>query len=267
MARVIEAHSYIRHQGGGGSDPHLIRGSDGSAYVVKFQGNPQEGRREGARILANEYMASRIGAVIGAPCPEGVIINVDESFIQGANISYPSGRPPGGPQFGSRYAADSSGASFQRPTPEHFRQFRNLSQIPNMVILDTLTWNTDRKIDHIVFHGVTGGFRFWAVDYGHCLGVTQGWASLPSVPAATPLVAPVMCDLVTDRSWIEEAISLTERALTDAEIDSALRDVPASAWGISEADLAGLRTFAVHQRTGIRERVLSHLNQFPSLRS
>jgi hypothetical protein len=47
----------------GGAQSHLMRCSDGEYYVVKFQNNPQ-----GVRILANELLATRLGARLGCRC-------------------------------------------------------------------------------------------------------------------------------------------------------------------------------------------------------
>lgn len=86
MGGVVRAQAYVRHQGGGGSDPHMIRGSDGELYVVKFRGNPQENSLGGARILSNELVATKVGGLTGAPCPETAVILVDDEMIQSAGI-------------------------------------------------------------------------------------------------------------------------------------------------------------------------------------
>src|SRR5882724_10916708 len=46
----------------GGSQPHLMRCSDGSYYVVKFQNNPQD-----RRILVNEWLGTALAARLGLP--------------------------------------------------------------------------------------------------------------------------------------------------------------------------------------------------------
>src|SRR5271170_2083269 len=52
-------------------------GSENSDYyVVKFQNNPQ-----GARILANELLATRLAARIGLPTPPVAVIEVREELI------------------------------------------------------------------------------------------------------------------------------------------------------------------------------------------
>jgi hypothetical protein len=57
----------------GGSQSQLMRASDGHFYITKFQGNPQH-----TRVLANEFLASRLGSYIGLPMPEVALIEVSE---------------------------------------------------------------------------------------------------------------------------------------------------------------------------------------------
>ena len=45
----------------GGAQGQLMLGSDGHAYVVKFQNNPQH-----MRVLANEFLATRLAAAAGS---------------------------------------------------------------------------------------------------------------------------------------------------------------------------------------------------------
>ena len=47
----------------GGAQSHLMLASDGNLYVVKFRNNPQH-----IRVLANELLATRLGAAIGRGC-------------------------------------------------------------------------------------------------------------------------------------------------------------------------------------------------------
>lgn len=53
-----------------------MRASDGNYYVVKFQNCPQH-----PRILANEFLATRIGLALGLPMPEVSLIEVSSDLI------------------------------------------------------------------------------------------------------------------------------------------------------------------------------------------
>src|SRR5271168_5231604 len=87
----------------GGAQGHLLRCADGGYYVVKFQNNPQ-----GARILANELLGTRLAARIGLPVPATRVVEVGEELIAHTEdlvIQMGRGRVPCKPglQFGSRY--------------------------------------------------------------------------------------------------------------------------------------------------------------------
>ncbi len=55
----------------GGAQSHLMLASDGNLYVVKFRNNPQH-----VRVLANELLATRLGAAIGLAVPHSEVIEV-----------------------------------------------------------------------------------------------------------------------------------------------------------------------------------------------
>ena len=57
----LYAQQHIRRMRGG-AQSHLMRASDGDYYVCKFVNNPQH-----PRVLANEFLASRIGFCLGLP--------------------------------------------------------------------------------------------------------------------------------------------------------------------------------------------------------
>jgi hypothetical protein len=60
----------------GGSQSHLMRASDGHYYITKFQNNPQH-----CRILANEFLASRLGLYLGLPMPKVAVIEVSDWLV------------------------------------------------------------------------------------------------------------------------------------------------------------------------------------------
>src|SRR5205807_3448704 len=55
---------------------HLLRASDGARYVTKFQNNPYK-----SRVLASEYLATRLGSWLGLPMPRVCVIDVPESLV------------------------------------------------------------------------------------------------------------------------------------------------------------------------------------------
>lgn len=90
----------------GGSQSHLMRASDGAYYVVKFRNNPQH-----TRVLANEFLASRIGRCLGLPMPEVNVIEVSDWLIQNTpelciECAGHSTLCSSGSQLACRYVAD-----------------------------------------------------------------------------------------------------------------------------------------------------------------
>ena len=61
----------------GGAQGQLMLGADGHAYVVKFQNNPQH-----MRVLANEYLASKLAVAAGLTAPVVELIEVSSWLIE-----------------------------------------------------------------------------------------------------------------------------------------------------------------------------------------
>ena len=88
----------------GGAQAHLIETDDGCFYVVKFQNNPQGGRR----ILINELIGSLLFDEFEIATPEPAFVTVDLDFLQrspelGVSVGGERLPIPPGQQFGSRY--------------------------------------------------------------------------------------------------------------------------------------------------------------------
>src|SRR5690349_18717496 len=64
------------HKMRGATQAHLMRGSDGNLYVVKFQSNPVH-----PRVLANEFLATRLGLWFGLPMSHVGVIEVSSWLI------------------------------------------------------------------------------------------------------------------------------------------------------------------------------------------
>jgi hypothetical protein len=60
----------------GGAQSHLMLGADGNAWVVKFQNNPQH-----LRVLPNELLGTRLGALIGLTVPHCDVVEVSPWLI------------------------------------------------------------------------------------------------------------------------------------------------------------------------------------------
>jgi hypothetical protein len=130
----------------GGSQSHLMRASDGNYYVVKFTNNAQC-----KRILANEFIGSRLGQMLGLPMPEARVIEVSEWLIQhtpelcieSVGMKIPC-RP--GQHLALRYAADPFTHNIFDYVPESLApRIFNIKDFPRILVLDKWSCNCDGR--------------------------------------------------------------------------------------------------------------------------
>ncbi len=103
--RIVSAVRHIRKLRGG-TQPHLLRASDGNLYITKFQNNPKQ-----RRTLASEFLATRLGLALGLPMPEVRVVNVEDWLVLGTPEFHIEDRDrfmpcSTGLQLGIKYAAD-----------------------------------------------------------------------------------------------------------------------------------------------------------------
>src|SRR5579884_2783895 len=73
---LIQAVQHVRRMRGG-AQSHLMRCDDGHYYVVKFQNNPQH-----TRVLANDWLGTCLGKLIGLPMPDVSVVDVDPWLVE-----------------------------------------------------------------------------------------------------------------------------------------------------------------------------------------
>jgi hypothetical protein len=143
--RTLHAQQHIRRMRGG-AQSHLLRASDGAYHVVKFLNNPQH-----PRVLANEFLASRIGFALGLPMPQVNVIEVPDWLIQrtpelcidSAGLKTPC---RSGLQLACRYVADPERNMVFDYLPESmFASISNLNQFTEVLVLDKWTCNADGR--------------------------------------------------------------------------------------------------------------------------
>lgn len=158
----------------GGSQAQLMRTSDSRLYVVKFTNNPQ-----GVRILANDWIASRLARRIGLPTPEVAVVEVSDWLIRSTpelSFELSHGRNPcqEGMQFGSRFAVDP-----QKGAVTDLLPIACLSRVKNRIafigalVFDKWTCNTDRRQAAYVRIVGTTSYSAVFIDQGHCFNSTN----------------------------------------------------------------------------------------------
>jgi hypothetical protein len=169
----IQAVQQIRRMRGG-AQSHLMLGSDGHAWIVKFQNNPQH-----LRVLANELVATRLAAAIGLTVPPCDVIDVSAWLIANTTeLAVRTGpatepcRP--GLQFGSQLVGGLLPGCVADYLPEeHLAQVRNLREFPGALALDKWTCNANGR--QALFHRKARERRYSAafIDQGFCFNAGE----------------------------------------------------------------------------------------------
>src|ERR1700753_3809282 len=132
---ATEAVQHIRRMRGGAQSP-LMRAADNHYYVVKFQNNPQH-----LKVLANEFLATRLAAHVGLAVPATEIIDVDEWLIANTpelRMGFAGHYVPCSNvlQLGARYVCDPfSGMVFDYLPESLFERIKNPESFAGMLAL------------------------------------------------------------------------------------------------------------------------------------
>ncbi len=158
----------------GGAQSHLMLASDGHLYVVKFSNNPQH-----IRVLANELLATRLGAAVGLAVPHSDVIDVTDWLIRNTpelSIQLRGGAQPCRPglQFASRWVGGlMPGRTVDYLPQEQLLEVRNLHEFAGMLALDKWTGNINGR--QAVFQRKPRERRYSAtfIDQGYCFGAGE----------------------------------------------------------------------------------------------
>src|SRR5579872_545781 len=152
----------------GGAQSHMLAGSDGHAYVVKFHNNPQS-----PRVLANEWLACSIGRALGLTIPEPAILYVPGELIERSQLlvmrfSGSTLKCSPGLAFGSRIV--SGGEIFDFLPESSITNVENLEEFAGVFALDKWLCNCDGR--QAVFCRKRN-FRAHFIDFGYCFNADE----------------------------------------------------------------------------------------------
>jgi hypothetical protein len=153
----------------GGAQGQLMLGADGHVYVVKFQNNPQH-----TRVLANEFLASRLALAAGLTAPEVELMEVSSWLVENTpemeiDLGRTRVRCRPGLQFGSRFVGGLMPGQVVDYLPEEqLAEVRNLDEFAGILALDKWTGNANGR--QAVFTRKQRERRYRAVfiDFGYC---------------------------------------------------------------------------------------------------
>jgi hypothetical protein len=259
----------------GGSQPHLMRCSDGHYYVVKFANNPQ-----GLRILANEYLAGRLGKLLGLPCPEICVLETKEELVRlttALSIQWPYGGYPvaAGLAFGSQFPSRRYGANrmllsvVELSQASRLGRVENLSDLMGILMFDKWTSNIDSRqilcLPRPSKHRRT--YRLYMIDNGFCFGGCD-WGFKDSPLRGLYLdiaIYSAVQNLDALGPWLERL----ETRVTLGELSKIVEDVPQS-WFKDDLDQFRELVNCLYERKRIVpaliQQTLTALNNWTSRR-
>src|ERR1043166_6740944 len=253
-AEHIFAVQHIRRMRGG-AQAHLLRASDNHYYVTKFQNNPQH-----IRILANEYLGTRLGHCLGLPMPEVRIIEVSEWLIQNTpelKIDLGVSRPAcsSGLQLGLRYVTDPLETTVIDYLPEAMlSRISNAEDFSRVLAFDKWTGNSDGRQAVFVKKAKNSRYRAVFIDQGHCFNAGE-W-NFPDSPLRGIYAHNSVYAGVTGWESFEPVLSRVEQ-IGFADIWSIAREIPQEWYRHDVSGLARLMQTLYDRCVLVREFIAS----------
>ena len=237
----------------GGAQGHLMLGADGNAYVVKFQNNPQH-----MRVLANEFLASRIAKAAGLSAPEAELVEVSKWLVDNtAELEIDLGRSrvkcKPGLQFGSRFVGGMMPGQVVDYLPEEkLVEVTNLAEFAGILALDKWTGNCNGR--QAVFSRKQRERRYRAVfiDFGYCFHAGD-W-EFEDAPLRGVYYRNAVYQPITGWDSFEPWLTRMETMAADT-IWAAAGEVPPEWYGGDLSEMEALVEKLLARRSRIRELI------------
>jgi hypothetical protein len=240
----IQAVQHVRKMRGG-AQAHLLRTSDNHFFVTKFTNNPQA-----IRILANEYLATKLGHVLGLPMPGVRVIEVSEWLIQNSpdlkiDLNDKSVPCASGLQLGSRYVADPVAESTFDYLPQTMlAQVANRQDFIRVLAFDKWTGNSDGRQAVYVKQPKERGYDAVFIDQGYCFNAGE-W-NFPDSPLRGAFTCNCVYEHVAGWDAFEPTLSRIEQ-IDQAEIWSIACEIPPE-WYEHNFDALSQLILSLYQR-------------------
>jgi hypothetical protein len=245
----------------GGAQPHLMKCSDGSHYVVKFLDNPQH-----QRVLANEWIGARLAAGLGLQVPETALVEVSEELINhSGDLVIDLGRSRrkvgAGLQFGSRYPGDPTEMPAYDFLPdERLAEVENLGDFLGMLVFDKWTCNTDGR--QAVFYRPQGSlcYRAMMIDQGFCFNAGE-W-DFPDAPLRGLYSRTRVYQAVTGMESFEPWLERLENGIDEGILYEITSEIPSEWYEFNKGALYRLIEKVSARRRRVRDLILSAKNTY-----
>jgi hypothetical protein len=237
----------------GGAQGQLMLGADGHVYVVKFVNNPQH-----IRVLANEFLASRIAAAAGLTVPQVELVEVSSWLVENTpeleiDLGKTRVKCQAGLQFGSRFVGGLMPGQVVDYLPEEqLAEVKNLDEFAGILALDKWTGNANGR--QAVFTRKQRERRYRAVfiDYGYCFHAGE-WR-FEDAPLRGVYYRNDVYREITGWESFEPWVTRLETMAADAVWDAA-NEVPPEWYGGDLSEMEALVEKLLQRRSRIRELI------------
>ena len=221
QSKCVTALEFVRKLRGG-SQPILVKASDGFLYVVKFQNSLQ-----GPNILFNEAVGTELFRRSDLLVPEWRVNRVSREFITSnpdcwMETEHGLQRPKAGLCFGSRIVNKESDSAFETLAGTSFSRINNRKSFWTARILDVMGDNAD-NCQAIFLEGAAQGIDAYFIDHGHLFGGAHGTSS-PQFRASEYLDARIYTDACQQDI---DKVTTTIQNIDFKKLDRVIRGLPA----------------------------------------
>jgi hypothetical protein len=237
----------------GGAQGQLMLGADGNVYVVKFQNNPQH-----LRVLANEFLASRLALAAGLSAPVVDLVEVSSWLVDHTpdleiDLGQTKVKCKPGLQFGSRFVGGLMPGQVVDYLPEEqLAEVRNLAEFAGILALDKWTGNANGR--QAVFTRKQSERRYRAVfiDFGYCFHAGE-W-SFEESPLRGVYYRNDVYREITGWESFEPWLTRMETMAEDT-IWAAANEIPPEWYGGDVSEMEALVAKLLDRRSRIRESI------------
>lgn len=154
---MLIARQYLGPVGRGVTSPQLFRAASGMVYVVKLENNCL-----GKKVLVNEYLAAKIGSLMGLCFPPSDVIMLESEVLQHQKLR--AKHVTAGPHFASLYLDRTSYAD-----RNSVAKAINKQQMAGVILFDHMFHNVDRTHNYrnLLVRREADGPRIYAIDNSH----------------------------------------------------------------------------------------------------
>jgi hypothetical protein len=249
----------------GGAQGQLMLGADGHIYVVKFQNNPQH-----RRVLANEFLASRLAAAAGLTVPRVELVEVSSWLIENTpelevDLGRTRQRCQPGLQFGSRFAGGTMPGQVLDFLPEEqLGEVKNLAEFAGILALDKWTANANGRQAVFVRRQRERRYSAVFIDFGYCFHAGE-WR-FEDAPLRGVYVRNTVYQGVKEWNSFEPWLTRME-TLAAETVWAAAGEIPPEWYGGDLSEMEALVEKLLARRSRIRELIeefrRSDRNPFP----